>query len=290
MCSRNTTQSVDEEKNEKRPPSPSKAIQRFNEKCLSHVQFNLRGCCCAGASSFFEASKNFVAGLTCVGVLPAVVVTELHQVEAMAQACLNTGLPYLELLLRGETADPVETFEQHISRWQRSYPQLIFGTGTVKNSVTASRVISAGSRFLLSPFLDLPTAQVAHRHGVPWIPGTLSPTEMNTAQESGAAFVKVYPSQDTRFTISAIEAQLSVSPETRFLPVADLDQIVPFVQAGVLAINVGGPSFLGNIDPEDPVQVTRKLQAFILGLMSARMSLFAEADASLPNSRTLRPE
>jgi 2-dehydro-3-deoxyphosphogluconate aldolase / (4S)-4-hydroxy-2-oxoglutarate aldolase len=71
--------------------------------------------------------------------------------------------------------------------------KVLVGAGTVLDPETARAAIMAGSKFIVSPSLNLETIKMTKRYGVVSIPGALTPTEILTAYEHGADMIKVFP-------------------------------------------------------------------------------------------------
>jgi 2-dehydro-3-deoxyphosphogluconate aldolase / (4S)-4-hydroxy-2-oxoglutarate aldolase len=71
--------------------------------------------------------------------------------------------------------------------------KVLVGAGTVLDPETARAAIMAGSKFIVSPSLNLDTIKMTKRYGVVSIPGALTPTEILTAYEHGADMIKVFP-------------------------------------------------------------------------------------------------
>ncbi|MEW9052162.1 MAG: bifunctional 4-hydroxy-2-oxoglutarate aldolase/2-dehydro-3-deoxy-phosphogluconate aldolase [Neobacillus sp.] len=71
--------------------------------------------------------------------------------------------------------------------------QVLVGAGTVLDPETARAAIMAGSKFIVSPSLNVETVKMTKRYGMVSIPGALTPTEILTAYEHGADMIKVFP-------------------------------------------------------------------------------------------------
>jgi 2-dehydro-3-deoxyphosphogluconate aldolase/(4S)-4-hydroxy-2-oxoglutarate aldolase len=65
--------------------------------------------------------------------------------------------------------------------------------GTVRTGPEARAAIEASAQAIVSPATIAEVAAVCREHGAPWIPGTLTPTEIETAWSAGAAMVKLFP-------------------------------------------------------------------------------------------------
>jgi 2-dehydro-3-deoxyphosphogluconate aldolase / (4S)-4-hydroxy-2-oxoglutarate aldolase len=69
----------------------------------------------------------------------------------------------------------------------------LLGAGTVTDVPRAEAALAAGASFLVTPNLHMDVIRIARAHGVPIIPGAMTPTEIWNASVAGADFVKVFP-------------------------------------------------------------------------------------------------
>lgn len=67
------------------------------------------------------------------------------------------------------------------------------GAGTVRTADQARRAADAGAAFLVNMAAEQEVLDVAHQHGLPYIPGALTPSEISQAWKMGVAAVKVSP-------------------------------------------------------------------------------------------------
>jgi 2-dehydro-3-deoxyphosphogluconate aldolase/(4S)-4-hydroxy-2-oxoglutarate aldolase len=115
------------------------------------------------------------------------------------------------------------------------------GVGTVLTAEQAQRAIDAGAAYLVTPVTLPDVIAVAVRGGVPVFPGGLTPGELFAGWQAGATAVKVFPAE----TVGAkYGAHLrGPFPELQFVPSGGvaLDDIPAWLQAGALAVSLGGP-------------------------------------------------
>ena len=69
----------------------------------------------------------------------------------------------------------------------------LLGAGTVTSVDLAKTALEAGASFIVTPNLDLEVIGTVRRHGIPVMPGALTPTEISAAAKAGSDFVKVFP-------------------------------------------------------------------------------------------------
>lgn len=117
---------------------------------------------------------------------------------------------------------------------------VLIGAGTVLDPETARICILAGAQFIVSPALNLETIAMCKRYSVPIMPGALTPTEVVTAWQAGADFVKVFPcsAMGGASYIKGLKAPL---PQVELVPTGgvNLKTAADFIKAGASALGVG---------------------------------------------------
>ena len=118
--------------------------------------------------------------------------------------------------------------------------KMVLGAGTVLDPETARICILAGAQFLVTPALRVSTIEVAHRYSKVICPGALTPTEVLTAWEAGADFVKVFPCSNMGGA-KYIKALKGPFPQIEMIPTGgvNLDTAADFLKAGSAAVAVG---------------------------------------------------
>lgn len=117
--------------------------------------------------------------------------------------------------------------------------QVLVGAGTVLDPETAKAAIAAGSKFIVSPTLNVETIKMTKRYGVISIPGALTPTEMLTAYEHGADIIKVFPVN--AFGPDYIKNIHGPLPQIPLMVTGgiNLDNVHSYLGSGALAVGVG---------------------------------------------------
>ena len=116
----------------------------------------------------------------------------------------------------------------------------LLGVGTVLDPETCRMAILAGAQYVVTPTLSIPVIQMARRYGKPIFAGAYTPTEILTAWENGADFIKVFPASiGGPDYIKALKGPL---PQVPLVPTGgvELDNIGAFLKAGASALGVGG--------------------------------------------------
>jgi 2-dehydro-3-deoxyphosphogluconate aldolase / (4S)-4-hydroxy-2-oxoglutarate aldolase len=129
------------------------------------------------------------ARLKPMGVMPVVTVAGEADGLALADALIAGGLPAIELTLR------VEGAMDALRAVARSRPDMLVGAGTVRSAAQAAESVAAGASFLVSPGFVPEVAAYAMRENICYLPGTGTPTEMETARAAGLSFLKLFPAE-----------------------------------------------------------------------------------------------
>ena len=89
-----------------------------------------------------------------------------------------------------------EAIRRHVDE---NHPEMVVGVGSVEDSATAALFVSLGAEFIVSPIFVSETAEFCNRRKVPYLPGTMTITEIAEAERHGVEFVKLYPAMDPMF-------------------------------------------------------------------------------------------
>ncbi len=117
--------------------------------------------------------------------------------------------------------------------------RILLGAGTVLDTESARAAILAGAEFIVTPTVKPEVIQLCNRYSKAVMPGAFTPTEILTAWEAGADFVKVFPADvGGPGYLKAVHGPL---PQVRLLPTGgvDLNTLPAFVKAGASAVGLG---------------------------------------------------
>ncbi len=118
--------------------------------------------------------------------------------------------------------------------------RVLVGAGTVLDPETARASILAGAAFVVMPTLNLDVITLCRRYDIPVIPGAMTPTEILSAWQAGADFVKVFPASALGADyIRQVRAPL---PQVRLMPTGGISasNVAEYIRAGASAVGVGG--------------------------------------------------
>jgi len=113
------------------------------------------------------------------------------------------------------------------------------GVGSVLNSETAKKAIDAGAKYVVSPIFKKEIIEVAHKNGVPAMPGAFTPTEIQTAFEAGADIIKIFPADVVGMAF--FKGVLAPMPHLKLMPTGgvSLTNVGDWIKAGACAVGVG---------------------------------------------------
>ncbi len=76
---------------------------------------------------------------------------------------------------------------------RQALPGCVVGVGTVLTADDLQGAIAARAQFCFTPHTDGDLINLAQAHSIPMVAGAMTPTEIMTAWQAGAASVKVFP-------------------------------------------------------------------------------------------------
>ncbi|MDT7675484.1 MAG: 2-dehydro-3-deoxyphosphogluconate aldolase / (4S)-4-hydroxy-2-oxoglutarate aldolase [Pseudonocardiales bacterium] len=156
----------------------------------------------------------------------------IPDVVALCHALAEGGLRTVELTFT--TPGVLE----HLAKAAR-VPGVLLGAGTVLTADQARGAIEAGAKFLVTPGLRAPVAEVAVAAGVPVFLGAFTPTEVAQALDLGSAAVKIFPAG--RLGPGYLKDLRGPYPGVALLPSGGVsaDNARAFLDAGALAVCAG---------------------------------------------------
>ena len=122
-------------------------------------------------------------------VIPVIVIEDADDAEPLAEALLAGGLDRIEVTLRTAAAPAA------LDRILRRFPEMLVGAGTVVTREQARRCVDLGVSFGVAPGFDPETVRLFEHGGVPFIPGVLSPSEIQSAYGQGCTLLKFFPAE-----------------------------------------------------------------------------------------------
>lgn len=156
--------------------------------------------------------------------------------------------------------------------------KMVLGAGTVLDPETCRICMLAGAEFFVTPALNLKTIEMARRYAKVICPGALTPTEVITAWDAGADFVKVFPC-DNVGGAKYIKALKGPFPQVEMIPTGgvSLTTAADFLKAGSAAVAVGGELVDAKTIKEGRYEVfTGRARQFLEVVAQARAAMTAQ--------------
>lgn len=198
-----------------------------------------------------------------IGIVPVVRAASAAEACIAAEAVCLGGIPIVEITM---TVPGALDVIRDLAR--KCGSDVLIGAGTVLNAQAAQQCLDAGAQFLVSPGFNLPTVDLAAREGKLIMAGALTPTEVMSAWEAGADFIKVFPCGQlggARY----VKALRGPFPQIPFIPTGgvNLTTAAEFIEAGCAALGIGGElvqaQALKSNQPEIIVENARKFLAIV---------------------------
>ena len=195
-----------------------------------------------------------------VGLIPVLRARNAGQAHAVVQAMIAGGVTVVEVTMTVPGAIDV------LKELKREYgSKLLLGSGTVTKPFEAQATINAGAEFVVSPSLHPEVISVTKSNGKLSIPGALTPTEIITAWQAGADYVKVFPCS-AMGGANYLKSVLAPFPFLKLIPTGGvtLETAESFLKSGARALGVGSDLVnLTAIDEGHPETITDAARAFL---------------------------
>lgn len=158
----------------------------------------------------------------------------------LAEAMYEGGVRLLEVTYSAngsvsdeETADRIKMLADHFEG------RMLIGAGTVLSEKQVKLTFDAGGKFIISPDTNVDVIKKTCELGLVSMPGALTPTEIQTAHNAGADFVKLFPIDNLGVGyVKAVKAPLS---HIKMLAVGgvNLDNIAQYKKIGISGFGIG---------------------------------------------------
>lgn len=210
--------------------------------------------------------KETVMSRICSESLVAVIRGSTHtEAKQLVKACVSGGIQVIEITFTIPGADKlIETLIQEFKE-----TDIIIGAGTVLDAATARIALLQGAQFIVSPCLNIEVVQLCNRYRVLAMPGIMTVREAILAMEAGADILKVFPGEllGPKF-VKALKGPL---PQVRLMPTGgvDLDNVHEWLQAGSVAVGVGGNLTQG-VTAGDYNPIVERAKCFVKAVQTAK--------------------
>ena len=207
-----------------------------------------------------------IARVEQTGVVAIVRLDDYSAATEMASAIADGGVTAIEFTYTNPKAG------EAIARVKQALgDRVLVGAGTVLDPETARAAMLQGADFIVTPTLNLETIRICRRYSVPTVIGAFTPTEILTAWDAGATYVKVFPASAVgpRY-LKDVRGPL---PQIRLIPTGgvDLSNAGEFIKAGAAAVAVGSNLVDGKLVAKGDWQTLReRAGGFVAAVSAAR--------------------
>jgi 2-dehydro-3-deoxyphosphogluconate aldolase/(4S)-4-hydroxy-2-oxoglutarate aldolase len=176
----------------------------------------------------------FVERMEAAGVIAIVRLDDYANAVDLVSALLAGGIDVVEFTYTNPAAGSAigEVKAAHGG-------SVLAGAGTVLDSETCRAAILQGADLIVTPTVNPDVIRMCQRYSIPTVIGAFTPTEILTAWEAGATFVKVFPASvvGARY-LKDVRGPL---PQVRLIPTGGVsaENAGDFIRAGARAVALG---------------------------------------------------
>jgi 2-dehydro-3-deoxygluconokinase len=152
-----------------------------------------------------------------IRLVPVVKIEEAEKALPLAQALRDGGLPCMEITFRTGCA------AQAIRCITDTFSDMLVGAGTVLTTEQARQAAEAGAQFIVSPGLNPAVVRWCVEHGIPVIPGCVTPSDVETALSFGLNVVKFFPAENAG-GLGMIKALSAPYGQIQFMPTGGINE------------------------------------------------------------------
>lgn len=159
----------------------------------------------------------------------------------VAEALYEGGIRMMEITYDQKKPESWESTAKAIGDVAKAFEgKLLAGAGTVVNTHLVEITCDAGGLYIISPNTDVNVIKRTRELGLVSIPGAMTPTEILSAHDSGADFVKLFPASD--LGVSYLKAIRGPISHVEFLATGGINEknAREFLDAGAVGLGVGG--------------------------------------------------
>jgi 2-dehydro-3-deoxyphosphogluconate aldolase/(4S)-4-hydroxy-2-oxoglutarate aldolase len=143
-------------------------------------------------------------------VVPVATLHNQEETEEILSCLQESGLKVVEITYRTDYA------RNAIEYAVKNYPEILVGAGTVINRKQCKDAIKAGAKFIVGPGFSKEVAKVCKRANILYIPGVVTPSEVQQAVNCGLRILKFFPFS-TFGGLSTVNALAGPFPNVKFM-------------------------------------------------------------------------
>ena len=125
--------------------------------------------------------------LTSKGIVAVLIIDKAVDAVPLAETLMEGGVDAMELTLRTEAALP------SLEAIRNKVPEMLAGIGTILTSEQVIQAKNSGASFGVSPGTNLATIEAAIDIGLPFAPGIMTPSDIETTLSYECEILKFFP-------------------------------------------------------------------------------------------------
>lgn len=158
----------------------------------------------------------------------------------LAHSLYQGGIRHIEVTFDQQESDPLELTSKAIQYLHNAFPDIHIGAGTVINEKQLLAAYEAGAEFIISPNVNVSLIRKTRELGMLSMPGAMTPSEIITAWDAGANYVKIFPAADLGVTyIKAVRSPINHIPMMAVGGIG-VENFKDFLKAGCCGAGIGG--------------------------------------------------
>lgn len=176
----------------------------------------------------------------------------------ISDAVIRGGIKAIEITYTIPNANNViYSFSQ-----QYNATDVAIGAGTVLDMTTAREAILSGAEFIVSPSFNKDVAKICNLYSIPYIPGCMTPREVQKALEYGSDIIKAFPADVVGY--SFVKSIKGPYPNVKIMVTGgvDINNLLAWKYAGADLIGTGSNLTVGAKN-NDFDSVTRTTQEYL---------------------------
>ncbi|MBQ6366599.1 MAG: bifunctional 4-hydroxy-2-oxoglutarate aldolase/2-dehydro-3-deoxy-phosphogluconate aldolase [Oscillospiraceae bacterium] len=159
----------------------------------------------------------------------------------VAEALYAGGIRLMEITYNQSAPETWEQTADAIGEISDAFQgRMAAGAGTVTNTRLVEMTASAGGKYIISPNTNVEVIRRTKDLGLVSIPGAMTPSEILTAHDAGADYVKLFPASELGIGyLKAIRAPIS---HVKLVATGGINETNAraFLEAGSVGLGVGG--------------------------------------------------
>ncbi len=149
-------------------------------------------------------------------VMPVIVLNRVDDAVPLAKALVEGGIRVLEVTMRTAVALAC------VRAIRDAVPSAIVGVGTIINRADMDSALEAGAMFGVSPGTTPELLAHAATNAFPFLPGTMTPSDVMRALDAGFNAMKLFPARQAG-GVEMLKALGGPFPQVMFCPTGGID-------------------------------------------------------------------